>query len=249
MLVICNGAIKSGSTWLYNILRCLHPFEAPGDEYLTLRNPRHPCIRPDRIEDFLNSENYEDRYYLSKNHFDQAWQRDLLASREHVFVFDIERDPRDVVVSHYYHERLRNGYEGEFTDFYWTTGRETASRLSRYHELWRNAGPRAYVASYEKLHREFETEVRRIASVLGTSVSAERAAAIREKTSIAALRKDYEKEPRFQGDKFFRKGTIGDWENHFDARMLRDIERIRRGGIARIDLPKIRYRLSLMLRR
>jgi hypothetical protein len=246
MLVICNGAIKSGSTWLYNILRSLRPFEAPREEYLTLKNPRHPCIRPDRLSDFLSRENYVEIDYLSKNHLDRPEHKELLSNREHVYVFDIERDPKDVVVSHYYHERFRNGYQASFADFYWSTGRETISSLSRYHALWRDAGPRSYVSSYEELHRDFAAEAQRIAAVLGVALTEDQVRALREKTSLGNLRKEYEAEPRFEGEKFFRKGTVGDWENHFDSKMLEDLERIERHGIGRFDLPSMRQRLSSM---
>lgn len=249
MLVICNGAIKSGSTWLYKILTNLRSFSPPADEYLTLRNPRHACIRPDRLEEFLRVEDYVSNDYLSKNHFDKAEHRDLLMSRQQVYVFDIERDPKDVVVSHFYHEQFRNHYEGSFADFYWSVGRETIAGLSKYHALWRDVSSRVYISSYERLHTEFDSEVKRIGAVLGLHVSVEQAISIRERTSIGSLRKEYENEPRFEGDKFFRKGAIGDWRNHLDDEMLQDIQRIAVRGLRPLDLPRIRHRLKHLRRR
>ncbi len=205
MLAICNGAIKSGSTWLYNILRNLRPFQAPNDDYLTLKSPRHPCIRPDRLEEFLKKENYRDKDYLSKNHLDKPEHRKLLVSVESVYVFDIERDARDVVVSYYYHERLRSAYMGSFIDFYWSVGREAVSGLSRYHALWRDAGPRSYVSSYERLHREFDAEIGRIAAVLGMSLTAEQAAAIREKHRSERCGRNTTKSPISKATSFFAR--------------------------------------------
>lgn len=249
MLVICNGAIKSGSTWLYNILAQLLPFSPPPEHYLTLRNPRHPCIRPDRLADFLRNEDYRGKNYLSKNHLDSAEDRRLLLSQPEVFVFDIERDPRDVIVSHYFHETFRNGYEGSFQDFYWGAGRTDVAKLIRYHALWRDAGPRVYISSYEKLHGEFPAEVRRIAGVLGLSLTDTRVEELREKTSLGSLRKEYKSEPRFEGEKFFRKGTTGDWKNHLDDAMLGDIRRIEERGIGLLDLPYLRHRLVCLWNR
>lgn len=249
MLVVCNGAIKSGSTWLYNILTHLRPFSVPADEYLTMKNPRHPCIRPDRMREFLKRQDPASRDYLSKNHIDDPELRDFLVGEPEVFVFDIERDPKDVTVSHYYHECFRNAYTGSFEEFYWSVGRKVAASLSAYHDLWRDQGPRVYISSYERLHREFEEEVKRIAAVLGESINSSQARALHEKTSLATLRKDYEKEPRFEGQKFFRKGSIGDWQNHFDARMLEDIERVTNDGIGKLDFSGLRWRLSSALRR
>jgi Sulfotransferase domain len=246
MLVICNGAIKSGSTWLYNILASLRDFSVPHEKYLTLKNPRHPCIRPDRLKEFLETEDYVQKDYLSKNHLDKPGHKAMVQGKEHVYVFDIERDPRDVAVSHYYHEQFRNAYSGTFEQFYWTIGRRTVASLSRYHSLWKNGDPRFYVSSYERLHCDFHVELCNIAAVLGVSLSAHDVEAVRQKTSLGSLRKEYEKEPRFEGSKFFRKGEIGDWKNHFDAEMLRDVERIETRGLGWLDLPRIRYRLDLM---
>jgi len=248
MLVICNGAIKSGSTWLYNILTQLVSFSPPPEEYLTLNNPRHPCIRPDRLADFLSTEDFVTHDYLSKNHLDKPQHRTLL-SRPNVYVFDIERDPKDVIVSHYFHESFRNGYEGSFEDFYWNVGRFDVAKLSRYHALWRDSGPQVYISSYEKLHTDFAVEVRRIAGVLGVSLTDPQIDAMRERTSIKSLRKNYESEPRFEGEKFFRKGTIGDWKNHFDDAMLADIRRVEERGIGPIDLTYLRYRVTSLWQR
>jgi hypothetical protein len=239
MLVVCNGAIKSGSTWLYNILAQMIPFSPPPEKYLTLRNPRHPCIHPERLQDFLNNEDYIADNYLSKNHLDKPHHRRLLLNRPKVYVFDIERDPKDVIVSHYFHETFRNGFQGSFQDFYWSIGRVDVAKLCRYHALWRDAGPRVYISSYERLHADFSAEVTRIAEVLGLSLSDAVINEIREKTSLDRLRKDYQSEPRFEGEKFFRKGVIGDWKNHFDDQMLRDIRRIEKRGIRLLDLPNL----------
>jgi hypothetical protein len=249
MLVICNGAIKSGSTWLYNILTQMLSFARPPEKYLTLKNPRHPCIRPDQLAEFLTSEDYVTIDYLSKNHLDKPLHRFLL-SRPHVYVFDIERDPKDVIVSHYFHETFRNAYKGSFEEFYWSIGRFDVAKLSRYHALWRDAGPQVYISSYEKLHTDFALEARRIAAVLGVSLTDPQIDAMRERTSITSLRKNYENEPRFEGEKFFRKGTIGDWKNHFDDAMLADIRRVEERGIGFLDLPYLRHRMNtLWLRR
>lgn len=249
MLVICNGAIKSGSTWLYNILAKLAVFSPPDEKYLTLRNPKHPCIKPEMLKAFIETEDCQANNYLSKNHLDQAKYRDLLMGCSNAFVFDIERDPKDVVVSSYYHDRLRNGYSGSFSDYYWHFGREVAARLASYHELWRNAGPRSYVASYERLHKEFDAETRRISQVIGVSLNADELNEIKEATTLRSLRGKYKEEPRFEGEKFFRKGMIGDWESHLDEKMLADIQRIERLGIQRFDRVRIRHRIASLFGR
>ena len=243
MLVICNGAIKSGSTWLYNILVQLTQPRHPPARYLTGRSERSPCIWPHKFEQFLANEDFRGENYITKNHLASDEHRQMLLRTEDVYLFDIERDPRDVVVSNFYHDRFRNGYEGSFEQYYWERGREVAASLSRYHALWRDAGPRSYVSSYEELHRDFASEVARIAGVMRLQPSPEEIEGIREKTTIGSLRAKYQDDPRYQGEKFFRKGEIGDWQNHFEGRLLRDVEKVMHEGIGPLDLPALRNRV------
>lgn len=243
MLVICNGAIKSGSTWLFNVLKVLTNPQDPPRHYLTNRSEKSPCIRPELLASYLASEDYRSQNFISKNHLNRPEQRNLLSQYDDVYVFDIERDPKDVIVSNYYHDCFRNGYKGSFADYYWTQGREVAGMLADYHNLWRGGHPRFYVSSYEKLHREFADEVRRIAAVLGVRIDAEAVETVRERTSIKTLREDYKEDPRYAGEKFFRKGEVGDWRNHFDAGMLDDVGRIERHGIPWYDWTRARNKL------
>lgn len=238
MLVICNGAIKSGSTWLYNILFNLAAFERPPEHYLTdnsRKRQKNPCIQPMLLAQFLAQEDITTRNYLSKNHIGRAEHRDLLMGNPQVFVFDIERNARDMVVSSYYDECNRNGYKGDFPEYYWGIGRYVADQVIRYHATWRDAGKHFCMVSYEGLHADFAGEVTRIATTLGLPLDAEGIEALREKTSIGSLRKSYQDEALYEGDKFFRKGVVGDWRNHFDRTMTKDIERIETKGIGALD--------------
>ncbi len=236
MLIICNGAIKSGSTWLYNILVNLVSCEYPPQHYLTGRSDKSPCIKPALLPEFLDSEDYQNNHYITKNHLGRPEHRALLQNNPHVYVFDIERDPRDVVVSNYYHDQFRNGFEGSFENYYWEHGRYVADQLSAYHRLWRDAGPRCYVSSYERLKTDFHTEAAAIARVLGLEPDNAALESLREATSLDSLRKDYAKDKRYQGEKFFRKGEVGDWERHFHGAALKDIHRVMDSGIPSYDL-------------
>jgi len=165
----------------------------------------------------------------------------LLLSRPDVYVFDIERDPRDVVVSLYYDARNRHGYDREFAKFYWQIGRGKVARLNRYHSLWRSTDGRSLVANYERLKTDFPTEVRAIAGILGIELSDGEVAEIRESTSMDSLRKKYAGDSLYSGSQFFRKGIVGDWQNHLDAEMLDDIDEISTSGMQPGDW---RFRLS-----
>src|SRR5690606_36975030 len=134
MLIIANGAFKSGSTWLYNILLELTGFPPPPPEYL---NPtwRNPSIAPEQLAPLLKTLT-PTTDYLVKNHFGRPFERDLLLSSPHVRVLDIQRDLRDVVVSAYYHVQRKEGYAGDFATYYWEQGRTTAQEVMKYRALW-----------------------------------------------------------------------------------------------------------------
>jgi hypothetical protein len=68
MLVVSNGAFKSGSTWLFNIARSITQFPPPPEPYL---NPEwvNPSIHPDELKALLAEESLAETDYLVKNHF------------------------------------------------------------------------------------------------------------------------------------------------------------------------------------
>jgi hypothetical protein len=230
MLLIANGAAKSGSTWLYNIVDELTAFERPPSEYiLDERNP-NPEIQYEKLGSLLEDLDYSRKDYLIKNHFNAPEERDLILSHADVFVLDIERNLRDVVVSSYFHNLRESRFEGPFKKYYWQKGRWQADLVRSHHEAWKTAPKdRVYVSSYDRLKDDFAQEVQRIAKFLGRDISDLDAQRLAEATSIPKLREKYDD----KGDiKFFRKGVSGDWENYFDRLMIRDIREIEMRGIA-----------------
>lgn len=242
MLLVCNGAQKSGSTWLYNILTLLVDCKEPDPEYLT-GNSKNPCISPDKYGSFLKSVDIDGENYISKNHLSRPEHRDLLLKHRNVYIFDIERDPKDVVVSSYYDACNRFGYHRSFLKFYWREGRELVAKLTDYHELWRDAGSRCHVASFEGLKNDFPSESRAIAETLGISLSDEQIEQLYEDTSIARLRNKYSDQELYEADKFFRKGIVGDWQNHFDGASLKDLESILKSGISPFDFRHVLFQI------
>ena len=231
VLVMANGAPKSGSTWMFNILSEMHNFAKPPPEFILDTKNVNPEIRYDRLADLLSKLNYRDEDYLIKNHFGEVKHRELVLSFDSVFVFDIERDIRDVVVSGYFYEmRRRSPEEREsFQRYYWTEGRYLADLVRNYHNVWREAPrDRAFLVSYNRLKTDFSAEVLRMGQFLGLSLSDEQLRVIGDATSMNSLRKKYDDD----GDiKFFRKGAIGDWVNHFRGPEMNDIKAIDARGI------------------
>src|SRR5687768_12681908 len=103
MLVIANGAYKSGSSWLYTIVRELVGGQRVPEAYQFPRW-RHSALHPDRVAAFLDEVDFRSQDFLAKNHLARPDHRELLANRESVRLLNITRDLRDVLVSAYHHE-------------------------------------------------------------------------------------------------------------------------------------------------
>ncbi|MCS4174840.1 sulfotransferase domain-containing protein [Salinibacter ruber] len=225
MLVVSNGAFKSGSTWLFNIARSITQFPPPPESYL---NPEweNPSIHPNELKALLAEEPLEEVDYLVKNHFGSRDERDLLLKNEHVRVLNITRDLRDVVVSAYYHYRREEGYDVPFKQYYWKRGRYVAKKVREYHSVWDVPSSRVYLSSFKELKKNFAEECERIGALLGYELSVTQIQNVKDETSIQSLRKAYD------NDDFFRNGKRGDWQNHLTARMEKDVSRIAdRAGI------------------
>ncbi len=233
MLVISNGAFKSGSTWLYNILRCMTGFPPPPEEFL---NPNwvNPSIDPEKLTKFLKEVDFSHKNYLCKNHFGGKYQRDLLLASPNVFILDIKRDIRDVVVSAYYHHR-RKGYDESFKNYYWKKGKKVANFVSSYQRNWDVQSTKILIASYEKLHSDFNSETKKIGDFLGIQVSDQLSEQIKTETTLDSLRNRYGESDQSDDSKFFRKGVIGDWQNHFDAKMDQDLEKVQKFSLSHSD--------------
>lgn len=244
MLIVCNGAAKSGSTWLYNVVHQMVRSPWPDRRYLT-SSKKHPVIRPDALEGYLRAEDFQSNDVVTKAHYGNRQLRDLLLARPDVRVLDMTRDLHDVIVSSYYDSCRRHGFAGSFSAYYWLEGRSLAAYLIRYHRLWGDGHPQVFVTSFESLKNDFANEVRRIADFMGHTLDDAAIDTLRQATSIDTLRRKYdddEKQP------FFRKGVIGDWKNHFDPRMLRDLSRIEASGdIGKFDVVQFANRIRRKL--
>lgn len=229
MLVIANGAPKSGSTWLFNIVQNIHQFSDVADEYLLDRSNPNSEIIYEKLEDFLANVDHTNNDYVLKNHFGQASQRDAILGSSDALVINIKRDLKDAIVSGYYYNMKMSGKKRTFDNYYWAEGRFLADHIRRYHRVWEEKpSSRVLLVSYERMKQNTVTEVIGIARFLGFKLSEAEAEAVIQATSMEKLREKYND----QGEiKFFRKGEIGDWEDHFSELQLLDIELIEQCGI------------------
>lgn len=83
---------------------------------------------------------------MAKGHNYHKHTRNILLAYDGVYVFNIKRDTKDSLVSHYYHlirqgklddslARAENAQKG-FADYYWRLGRYKARQITAHHEVW-----------------------------------------------------------------------------------------------------------------
>jgi hypothetical protein len=233
MLIIANGAFKSGSTWLRDIvLEIVESDELPAKFGMKRRSH---WVDPNKLDKLLADDVCQDRVFVSKAHMYDTKHRDLLLSSKQAKVLNIRRDIRDVIVSAYYHSKRQGKYRGNFFMYYWLFGRYKAFQINRYHEVWNVRSPYVLTTSFEMLKTEFQSEVGKIGSFLGKSLQAYEIDQIKEETTLEKLREKRGESELEESKRFFRKGEVGGWSNYFDEAMLADVSRIEEHGLGRIE--------------
>jgi len=224
MLVVANGAFKSGSTWLSLIVRQLGAYaEVPAG----FKNEewKNNSIDPERLPEFLQTVDLGAGDYAIKAHYaPEDGLRPLLLATPHVKILNIYRDPKDVIVSAYYHYKRLGKFDGTVAEFFVKRAERLVEQLTAYHVYWDNAGveDRIFFTTYRKLHTDFDEEVFRLGRFLGRELTLGQIRAARENTEFSKLSRPTVPEEK----RFFRKGVMGDWERHLTAEQAARIDEV-----------------------
>jgi hypothetical protein len=233
LLIFANGAPKSGSTWLLKILELVHTFDPIPPLF---EHPNIPgWLNPVHYRRFVKMAGESETWYLTKSHIFEVRTRDLLLGQPGVLVFNMDRDPRDALVSHYYHVKREGKFIGPFNAYYWLVGRFKSMQLAQYKRVWGGRTGRVFETSFETLKGDFEREVLRIGTFLEVPMPAERVEQIKKDTTIEALRRSSGESVVNEEKRFFRRGEIGGWMSYFNPAMLNDLERIYAGQVTVLD--------------
>ncbi len=242
MLIVCNGAPKTGSTWVRHIVSNIIKYNDIPEDYTNKAwGPigEKRSIAPYKLKEFLNKADYSKRNYLSKNHFYDEATYLLLDNNPEVKIFCIERELKDVVVSYYYHQLRKENISIEFDKYYWRYGRYFVQFMLNYQKIWHQKNKKVYVSSYQNLKSDFNQECTKIANFLNIELSENQINEIKQDTSMDSMRKKWGEADKSDDEvKFFRKGEVGDWENHFTETILDDYNKIIEGGLNGIDYIK-----------
>lgn len=225
MLIVSNGAFKSGSTWVTLIVGRLGEYAKVPADYCDAQW-MHDTVPPPRVPDFLREVDCAGTDYLLKAHYKPSdGLREAFLAVPSARILNIYRDPKDVLVSAYFHYRRIEGFSGTFAEFFTHRAERLVRSLAQYHLYWDPFGveDRIFLTTYEKLHRSFADEVFRLGAFLGRELTEEQIAAIRDDTEFSKLQ---HKGNKNRPSKFFRKGVMGDWLEHMTPEQGALVDRI-----------------------
>ncbi len=183
-LILSNGNFKSGSTWVTAIVHEIYNYRNinfPNN----FQNPKHAnWINRFRIEDFLNYENSNIRnIWVSKSHiFQQKIINEIMINQDSIKIINIDRDIRDVLVSHYHHLINAKKIKGDFKNYFYKWGMYKAKQILDYRLAWKDYDclKLKYVDLLEKNH---ET-IKEIAKYLEIDLNKQQVLQIEKETNI-----------------------------------------------------------------
>ena len=237
MLIICNGAFKSGSTWIHAIVlevlkvNKINLLDAPVHYTNNINSPT--TIIESKLFEFLDNENYVKNNYITKSHYflKKTINRDYDSD---IYFLFVERDVRDAVVSHFYHLKKKYKFIGNFSLYYLFIGRFKAFEILKFNNMYMEKFGRDNFFKYSDMKNNFEMVLLKISSILNLKdLSEKEIMSIKKNTSIAKMRNDlllgktkYYSTVSSDREGVIRKGVIGDWVGHFSIKQQIDIKRL-----------------------
>lgn len=242
MIIICNGAFKSGSTWLYLIVEELLkikklPFNLEINERWVGNNNSF-LFNDQNIVEAVPYYLKKGGNYLTKTHLLDSPSYQLLSKYEgeNLKVIFIDRNIGDAVVSHYHHVITQTGKQLTFNRYYNTIGRYKAKEIESFKKNKEKFLVEALELSFECLKKDFNNQVQSIAQFLQILVTNEEIEQIKKNTSIGNLKEKAKegKVTQYSKDndkaaKLFRKGKIGESEDFLSSDQKKDIQKITSG--------------------
>lgn len=258
MLIICNGAFKSGSTWVHALVDVILdvrsvPMTDIPEQYNLSKSPVSK-IAESKLPDFVANEDILNKNYLTKAHF---FQVDTL-SRSYPdgvrFIF-VQRDLRDAVVSHYHHLKVYRNFKYSFKTYYRFLGRYKAYEIWLFNQRCKKYFGDENMFTYADMKADTGAAIDHLCKIIEVApLSDEERQAVVDRTSLDSMRKQAASgDQRFyhgagdQNSKLFRKGKIGEYKEHFDASSLKDIDGIEAGRFS--ALGRMVYALLFTVRR
>ncbi|XP_063889444.1 sulfotransferase 1B1-like [Scylla paramamosain] len=166
----------------------------------------------------------------------------------------VARNPRDVCVSYYHHQKSLKVAEfiGDFPDFVDLWCRDLclqAPYWDHLKEAWeRRQHPNFLFLFYEDMKENLMKELKRLDAFLGTGLTEDQLRQVAEHTGISHMKNrssvnpgssSYSEQALKEGRRdFIRKGTTGDWTNYFNPELEAKFEVwMKKGGEVAEEIP------------
>jgi hypothetical protein len=231
-LILSNGNFKSGSTWVTAILNELYGYQIKSFPK-TFQNPKHKnWIHRYRIHDFLNSDFFSSSpVWISKSHiFQEKIMNDILINQDNLKIINIDRDIKDIIVSHYHHLLNAKKISGDFKSYFYKWGKYKAKQCIDYKKAWGDYD--CLKLKYSDLINYNKATIIKMAEYLDININDEKICSVQNETDINNLRINSKKKNLNEENWFYRKGEMGDWKNFFDDEMILKIQSIETNNLS-----------------
>ncbi len=219
MWIVANGAMKSGSTWIFQLFSLSEAVSQLPKEF---QNPgwSNPSVAHGCLRSAAKTMCSSSSVYVTKQHWRN--KNSFLMSLPGIKVFNIIRDIRDVIVSRYYHDVRKFGFQGDIEKFLNEKLDFLVQENCEYHSYWMDAPElhknSYYITAYEYLLVEYEKAAHDMFAFSGISLTDQQ----REKT---LQRNIFQNKPVTGEGKFFRKGKAFSFsEDLHDGQVERILE-------------------------
>ncbi|XP_051880740.1 amine sulfotransferase-like [Pristis pectinata] len=211
---------KSGTIWMQHIMSLIY---SDGDIAAVESKPA--LARVPWIE--VHSTNFSARPSprLNASHLPYHLVPKALKEKKGKVIY-VARNPKDVLVSSYYFHIHFALYESpkDFQDFFekFIDGRvEFSSWFDHIRDWYVHKDEFNFLfLTYEELQKDLAASVQKICNFVGRQLDAEKLDSVIKNSTFDKMKKNpmanYEGIPtKCSGGSFLRKGTVGDWKNHF----------------------------------
>lgn len=226
--ILLAGYPKSGNTWLVFLLQHVLACQLVDLDDLEVKRAAGTVIRQQRGSDFIDTQEQYNDYLICKTH-------DLVHEVSSIEYYgkriNIIRDPRDVVVSYFYYLYYFLPYknQGRKEIPHYASEENQKNLSATFHKVF-NEWPTHYWSwrdcvdvsvRYEDLHRNGVGTLRTVLDKLSLKVNEK---LIAEAIQLNKFTKFTKKEVENSNHLFFRKGVVGDYKNHLDTEMIKELE-------------------------
>ena len=219
---------RSGTTWMEQVIHLLLNYGEQGSKVLGDAVPWVETL-PNRAQGFKKflEEMTGRRLFTSHLPYSLMPGRHNSSAR---FVY-VARNPKDVAVSTYHHDRSKHGYEGSWEEHFnlFIEGKVMfGSYFNHVLPWWEAARQKDNIlfVKYEDMKQDMKGVIAKLADFLQIDTDNELIDEVIEKSSFGTMANNSQTNLNWVPQKkgipgHFRKGEIGDWRNHFSHEQTR----------------------------